>query len=407
MGSFLRQWLRKLFLSAFTPALVTFLGLIAGILGAVYPEKIARAFPFHWTHLNGGISWHAIGFWSCALLSAVLFFFREKVVDAERKKEQQQLVAQTEKLRKEQERLVEQAEKLEHLIRTHPPANFLAIFSRLYEQAAEVEETALSSDVTSSDKSLFAQSVRSVLFLVATLAQKFDGDPPDVEYCVNIMIFKAVHDLSGPERAVIRKRLQFCEEELSVENLRGVLDLEVPLSTTASDEKANSDPGLASFALPIPQKIKTGERSRVLPGAPLAFVNGELDMYIDTRNIREWCDKHGDFSVGVKDELQAYFNGNPNIRSFVSLPIFPDRDHGDPIAVLNIHSNEPALLKGDGEPVAHFADLMSPFQVILTRLVSRYLKIALRTSATVPKAGAEASQAPVPVGRERPEELNI
>lgn len=392
MGASLKkssEFWRKVFLSAATPAFITLLGLFAGIDGAVYTDRIGRAFPFHWHHLTGGWSWPAIVFWSCAAFSAVLYFFREKVVDFERKKDQKNLV--------------DQARELEHLIRTHPPANFLAIFSQLYEEAAEVAETALSSNVTASDKSLFGQSIRYVLRSVAILAQKFDGDIPGTNYAVNIMIFKPVKDIPESEHPAIRERLQFCEAELSVKNLRGILDLEAPLSTTASDKDAASDPGLKSFALPIPVDTVTKDRSRVLPGAPFAFVSRELDMYTDTRNIREWCDKYADFTLQVKEELQEYFNKNPNIRSFVSLPIFSDRKHEDPIAVLNIHSNKPGLLKGDGEPVAHFADLMSPFQVILTRLVSMYLRpepptqevSATKTLPAVTQATSGAVQTPI------------
>jgi hypothetical protein len=379
-------------LHALTPTVITFLGLLAGVLGAVYTKEIEEAFPFHLTRLAGGFSFRALSFWFCALFSAILFFFREQAVAKDRKKEQQDA-------RVAQEALIQRARELEHLIRTHPPANFLAIFARLYDIAALVEGRNFGApQVTTDGESQLAADIRLILRLVATLAQKFDGDNPDVRYAANIMVFKATKDLRQEERSEIKNRLQFCDEDLDVQNLRGILDVELPLSTTASDIDSKIDDGLVRFALPIPQNPKSNGRSRVLPGAPMAFVDKVLDMYVDTRNLHKWCDENGDFTVAVKHKLKSYFEAHEQvIRSFVSIPIFGGSalESDNPIAVLNIHSNKPNLLKGDGEPVTHFVDLIRPFQLVLSRLLMVYL--ALNTKNIQSTAVPVACPAPQPV----------
>ena len=241
-----------------------------------------------------------------------------------------------------------------------------------------MEKLAFGIPKPSCDKATVEKCIRVVLRLVATLAQKFDGDHPDVRYAANIMIFRLASELTGPGLDELQERLQFSEEGVGVENLRGLLDLELSLSTIASDLNSNRDPNLTGFALPIPKTARTESGMKVLPGAPVAFVDKEVDIYIDTRNLREWCDKYGDFTEDVKRQLEAYFNKNEGIiRSFVSIPLFCSTDEDekktDPIAILNIHSNRPGLLKEKGEPVIHFVAIIRPIQVIISKLLVAYL----------------------------------
>src|SRR5438445_9780532 len=313
----------RVLLHPFCPTLITLLGLFAGVIGSVWTQEIGQTFPFQLS--LRGWTWRALSFWVFALISATLFFFRERAVDR--------------KSLEAQRCLLDRTKELEHLIRTLPPSNFLAVFSQLYRTAAEMEKLAFGIPKPSCDKATVEKCIRVVLRLVATLAQKFDGDHPDVRYAANIMIFRLASELTGPGLDELQERLQFSEEGVGVENLRGLLDLELSLSTIASDLNSNRDPNLTGFALPIPKTARTESGMKVLPGAPVAFVDKEVDIYIDTRNLREWCDKYGDFTEDVKRQLEAYFNKNEGIiRSFVSIPLFCSTDEDekktDPIAIL-------------------------------------------------------------------------
>jgi len=105
------------------------------------------------------------------------------------------------------------------------------------------------------------------------------------------------------------------------------------------------DAAVRALALPIPVDIKDASgRPSVLPGAPLAFVNGTPDGYMDSNTLAKWCREKGNFLPSAVDELEEYFSSGgdgKDARSFVSVPLLDD---DGPFAVLNIHANRPDLL---------------------------------------------------------------
>lgn len=304
-------------------------------------------------------------------------------------------------VRSEEDRLrrrtLSQARRFEYLIRTLPPENFLELFGDFFGAASKLVEAAFKeAKPTPQARDVVEQSTRHLLRIIATLAQEFDGGHLNVEYAANIMIFKSSEHMSIKERTDVRSRLLFCDESAAISNLKGVLELQVPLSAVAADEKAAPDPKMSSIALPIPTTVEVSGRYKVLPGAPLAFVSKDPDSYGDSRQMADWCVRFGDFTHHVIDEIRNHF-ASSHVRSFVSIPLFgtasdgsDDRNH-DPIAVLNIHATRTGLLRGRTEPLANFVQVMRPFQLFLGQL----LKALPHAEASV---SSGAVQTPMPSG---------
>jgi hypothetical protein len=343
----------------FSAAAITLIIIVTGLLGSIFSAEIRRAFPFYWG--PGRLSPQAVIFWALAVISALAYFFREQSVTAEEQRVRRLGLSQ--------------AQRFETLIRTLPPANFLELFSKFLGAADNVVEAAFKGARPAPQApDIVEESVRHLLRMIATLAQEFDGGHGGVEYAANIMIFKSPEMMSKEEQGDIKKRLLFSDESVAVENLRGVLELQLPLSATAAAEAAPPDPRMKPIVLPIPKTSKTDGRFKVFPGAPLAFVERELDVYTDTSGLAAWCEKYGDFTDEVIDAIGSYFAGS-HIRSFVSIPLFDvgvegsDQRETDPVAILNIHSTRKGLLHGRGEPLVHFVAIMQPFKTYLGRLL--------------------------------------
>lgn len=156
------------------------------------------------------------------------------------------------------------------------------------------------------------------------------------------------------------------------------------------DAVPEPDPTLKPLALPVPaldsKMSADGQRWRVLPGAPLAFVKATegpaplVDLYADTATLGRWCREHGDFSPSVVSEIEDYFCGEAGqrVRSFASLPIRRPDKTSSLIGVLNIHANRTGLLRsiaiqlqggGGAAPAEQFGFLVAPLLSILAQLL--------------------------------------
>jgi hypothetical protein len=320
--------------------LVTLLAVIAGVLGSVYSSQIGRSFPLYWGPYDS-FSLKVLLFWSTLVAFALLFFFRQAATD----KARQQLI---------------------ELIRTLPPADFLSEFDRVLGECEQAVEQVRKGSSQSADA--IEGAIRVVLDGIVTLAALFDGRPYGVTYAANIMLFEETRSLAQEELERLMERLRFREPVLDPCALRGVLNLQLSLSTTTATTAAEPDENLQPLALPIPPSSRSedGRRWRLLPGAPLAFVTGNMELFTDTSTLGEWCRKYGDFSPTVCAEVEAYFGSSTGmrIRSFLSFPLAD----ADKIGVVNIHRDQPGLL-GEREPAKQFLPLMRPFRHLCISLL--------------------------------------
>jgi hypothetical protein len=350
--------------AALYATVVTTLGLFAGAWGSLYSSEIRSAWPFVWGPYDG-VSRHSVFFWSLVLSATLLFFWGQVAV-------------------------ADQAARLEELIRTQPPEDFLALCASLNNQCFAIHDALkYSSSSGKTDPQGIIQSIRLVLWTFVILAKEFDRSPKAVRYAANVMVFRETQSLSPDEKVAVKKRLTFCDPDVSVDNLRGVLDLRRDLSTTSRLDDGSPDPDLKPMALPVtrqdhPDRVLHGEttyRSRLLPGAPRAFYKQGMECYLDTSKLADWCKTKGDFSPGIEEQIDEYFRNHDmgsHVKSFVSLPL-RNPQSGEMQGVLNLHRNEVGMLKAEGL-ARQFMYVVTPNLLTLERL--------LMTLASVEASGA-------------------
>jgi len=333
-------------------AFVTVSIIAAGCLVSLYAEEIKHAWPISW-HAKDRMPRSVFWSWVVGIVASVTFFVRQVLDQRERDAAQA--------------RLVNQAKELEWLVRTMPPAKFLDSFADLYRHVDGSAEGALGQPEPPFEVDVVEAGIRFALSAIATLARIFDGDITDERYAGNVMLFRKSELLTDDELNEIANRLKFCEPGVSAKNLLGVLDLEPALSATTMDKQA-PDPTITPFALPVPLIPKAHGRYKVLPGAPLAFIENRPDIHDSFSRLRKWCDDFGDFSQSVKEELSGYLAAqNAHMRSFVSIPLaLPNQA---PFAVLNLHSVRTGMLRNHPDAAEQFVMIVKPMQMILVKLL--------------------------------------
>jgi hypothetical protein len=340
------------------------LGLVAGLLGSVYDDQIANSLPLDCCRYEGP-QWGATMFWLCAGTTAAMYLLQHRAAEADRKAAQ--------------ESLERRSAELADLIRTMPPGEFLSYFAELHRYAELARRIALSSGGDLADIEL---AIRYVLEVVALLAREFDREAdPDVRYAANLMEFWPEHELLDTDLPVLLPRLRLMHPGWFVRDLRGVLVLRRELSAVAeADEpEGRPDPKLPEIALPVPLPKderaaplpgETFSRWRVLPGAPMAFVRGELEVYTGADDMVDWCRRQGAFDPEVIAGIQTHFSHRDQhgIVSFASFPIYLSGLPRTPLGVLNVHRNTGGMLR-EKNLAAQFAALLDPFRAILADLL--------------------------------------
>lgn len=353
--------------SSLFSASYTLLALVAGLLGSIHGAEVARAFPLHCCDF-ASVVWEAVAFWSTAGVTALMFVVQRQTAEADR------LAAE--------ERMRIRAEELETLVRTMPPPEFLHFFAEVHARCDAARRIALTPGGDEEDR---VRAIRYVLEGVALLARKFDrADGTDVRYAANLMIYRSQESIRESELPALADRIRFVERGVGIRSLRGVLDLRREYSAFAegTDPDAAPDPHLREIVLPVPtaENERAGgvfdgdsvARWRVLPGAPMAFVRGELEVYTDVEDLVRWCAERGDFSGEVIQEIRNHFRAadRHGSVSFASFPLAAAGEARLPTGILNVHRNAPGLLR-ERERATQFAALLDPFRIMLAGLLAQ------------------------------------
>jgi hypothetical protein len=152
-----------------------------------------------------------------------------------------------------------------------------------------------------------------------------------------------------------------------------------------------------TFCLPVHDE-SANPAAHVLSGAPLAFAKNLPQFVDDTleqrrrRHPLKWWVREGPAAPGrfflpqslapsILDELTAYFEEQSgHMRSFVSVPLpippedterYADRYADQPLAVLNIQSDQPRLLGRGGARARTLLPTLVPLMYLLIRYISR------------------------------------
>jgi hypothetical protein len=325
MQQLLARWRRWAGTSVYA-TLTTILAAVAGLLGSVYGEEIGRSFPLYFGPYSG-FSLTALAFWLTLLSFGLLFFQRQRHDDDARR------------------RLEGSTANIEKLVETLPPKAFRSKFASLSESVLNGLATVLprhaAPEVT---PELLAKFIRQLLQAVANLALVYDDEPHGAVYSANVMIPIEPSSDSEPFVPEVRSVLKFIPAEMDLHTLRAVLLPRSDLSSSTVAGDAAPDETVPVIALPVPNKIRHGNRLAVTPGAPNAFAGEqEIDGYADSQTLAQWCADRGDFPPSVVDEVRQYFefDDGKEIRSFVSRRLIVD---SRPIGVLNLHANRTNIL---------------------------------------------------------------
>ena len=342
--------------------LVTVGGVWAGAWASLYAAEILDAFPFRmpWPPSDWEMRPKAAIFWAALLITAIMVFFRTWATDAARRAATDELVT---------------------AMRTNPPTTFLNTWADLTADA--VARLLLARDAKSATKADVEGLIRQQLYVFSVLLREMYGEASDRVYGANIMVYLSKDGMDEATRKQIHERLKFFETDETLAKLRGVLDLQPSLSTTATPSRENKiteDTALDPLALPIPEETRvsvagdTGQRWLVVPGAPLAFVSRTSETVSNVEEIPRWCQQKGDFPRRVIDQMREHFRTLPgsHSRAFISVPLVDSS--GEPCAVLNIHHNRADVFDEESK-VTQLLLLLTPHLKITEQLLAIWARL--------------------------------
>jgi hypothetical protein len=273
-------------------------------------------------------------------------------------------------------------------LQTLPPGGFLDSFREAFQVSARQSLLMVVSD----DVSLPAidQAIRNVLGAIVEVARDFD-EQGSACYGANLMIWR--------KQGEPFESLEPCHVlpyHASDPAVSGHLELVVELSTTTA-LRGNDyavDPSVVPLVLPIPwdhaklQDARTRSRDPVIPGAPQAFVHGELVVFESVQAYISWLDDQSSRGLEVVNPLKEYFlrGQGKAIKSFASRPIVSVNPTVGRYAVLNLHSDQENLLVDSGQTL--FAPLIEPFCFLLALLLDERMVLA---SAEIERKAASTS----------------
>lgn len=260
-------------------------------------------------------------------------------------------------------------------VRTMPPQNLLNIYSRIYSEiSAYTHDYVLSMDDANPEKpQILEDAIRYTLDGLCTLVSAFENYPDGAVYSANIMAYREVEGLSPEAALAVLSRLRFMDLR-TLHGLKGVLDLQARLSSSSRDQDSFAmDPDLKPLALPVfsEESIVSG-RTRFLPGAPRAFVDGAC-LIEDASRMAELVSEECDVSPGVLKEIETYFNQETSKRIGSILSVRVERNKPE-MGVINIHCDRPNILS-DQKQLYTYINLINPLTDIIYRLLIKHAEL--------------------------------
>lgn len=376
----------RLFLKPWFGGVNAVVGIFAGYLGSVYANEIqatllqSALFPGH------AFDWKSTVFWVVAAVFGASFTGTFWAQQRSANRSSQRLEDATKDIDVQTTALTHRASEIatdtsDLLFKTHqleqlvlqlytlPPQGFLQVFRGQFEVAFAAHAIAVDPESTREE---LEAAVRTQLLCVLELASRFDDDGKDARYGVNVMLFHDQAEIAyDKQAAAIKERLRFVDPDVTIRDLRGFLDLKLPLSV-ASGSGAEPDAQLQPLALPIPKSEKDRYDDYLLPGAPMTYATGQAWVFEAEDDIKAVA-AQAQFSNFVKDELKAFFAARSGvIKSFLCFPIRmpPWIEGGRTFGVLNVHRNLENPLAA--ERVQLLAPILDPFLVLLGESVAEW-----------------------------------
>lgn len=385
-----KNFLRAFGLFPFVPFVASIVGVLAGLLGAIYasgPGGLEKSPPFTWLPVNEHVAW----FWSLVIVFALLFGLATWAPASAASKEIAELRKLSNDTKKAQESLVEANVRLEWVMRTMPPDGFLNRFETYCKKSFLVAAQANRRNAKEED---IISSVQAALASVLYLAREFDDGGPGTVYSANIMLYHDAEILrrNNPDRLKeLQSRLVFFEQNARAESLAGLLELRPEFSMrVAGRGGAEPDADTPVIVLPVPAQRNDGYKVTFLPGAPEAFCS-EIGYagYEDTSTLATWCRQNSALRSTIADDVEHYFSqAGPGaaIKSFTSLafgkPTVGEKEADNrPVGILNLHSSQTAFLGKARRGLDLFVPLIAPLRLLLWGPLEKYKTLVAKQAA--------------------------
>lgn len=318
----MRRFFIKLFLLPFFGGLTTVFGIIAGYIGSLYVNEIKDSL-FSLYH-PAWFGWEQVAFdgrstlfWACCVISGLSFsgtFWAQARTGNET----------NDAIKNSLNRLM-----------TLPPEDFLLNYSDFLILSNSVERD-LPSPMTLAQ---WEQAVRVQLSSICNVCSNFDSNGRRTRFAANVMLFvQAGGTYFSSTQATLQAETRCLETGVSIANIRGVLRLQLNLSAT--DVSNNPDTNLSAMCLPVP--VDVGNSLIYIPGAPLAFAQGQTQVYRNQADLIGLVERNRQFSLTVLEELRRVLVAqNDSVKCLMCIPLFSDQSQGPGtvIGVLNIHKS--------------------------------------------------------------------
>lgn len=350
---------------------ISAMAFIAGFLGSVWTEDIKNSFPLNGKctgyNLPEDINWHAVIFWSLTVVWGFLFWLRERF----KSKRQAVVTAQTAKFAAQASELIGATTAVRLAVETLPNEQFREALARQMSFVQALLDDAFQRE-TDLDPDEIAGIARYLIGAVANLARLYDLKT-ETQYGAQLMLYLP-RDHSAKMTDEARQAVRFvparCKQDSA--EIEGFLWLEKSLTATALLD-SHKDPAAQAISLILPTRNEIGGEWGILPGAPLAFRDGQRDPEaISFRGIDDMRDvAAGGYKIesGILSELSAYYSERGEgclVRSTLAIPLMRRRlsPEGKGVksvfAVLNIWSGAPNMLGGSDRRRAIFAAVVVP-----------------------------------------------
>jgi hypothetical protein len=154
-----------------------------------------------------------------------------------------------------------------------------------------------------------------------------------------------------------------------------------PAQGAQSNASAGSAGAATDIVLPVraaPYSAATGDnrrqRFKVLPGAPYSVLTGQHGIFQTRAQLETWC-KDADYDDQTRENIYEFFSQGTGvgIMSFVTFPLYANETPEKIIGAISIERAGEGILQGRREVA--FVQLWTPFQLMLSQLLSRYIQV--------------------------------
>lgn len=361
-----------------TAAFIAWLGLFLGVAVSIWGNGIREATRQFgsavWDRAPRSVDGPALLFWTCLVVWARLLYLR-LIIDEEQKVRRAAEMART------------VADLKGAIFRAPNPS----IYGRAKQYFDETSGTVLALERAWSLKpetdearaDVLRVQIQIILEAVVRLVKTFNVlDDERVRYRANVMLLEECRPAEPhPFPHCLVSRVKFFDlTRFADDKLLGMLYIPTALAFPLAEKGDRTS--IHDLVLPVPHTAMADGVRFALPGAPWAFLTGEMSVHEDTRVLAtEW--QHVD--ERARRQLGRHFSeagAGAHVRSFASFRI-GDENHA--VGVLNIDSDRTHLLGTDRLYYLTFHTLVGPFIRMLEAPVRAYEQ---RIRGTLPGSAA-------------------